>query len=152
MLAYLLYRRTLVGFAQLIEKEWCSFGHMFRKRLGLGSSPWSDKERSPIFVQWMECVYQLLVQHPGAFEFTERYLLCILRHVYSCRYGNFLTDTEMKRANMRHITLSLWSRLEQPAKLRKYTNASYVPVPGPLSPIKANKASFKLWRAYLVPK
>lgn len=52
------YYRTIEGFQVLIEKDWLSFGHMFGRRCGHFSS--SDTgNRSPIFIQWLDCVYQL---------------------------------------------------------------------------------------------
>ena len=34
------YFRTLEGFAVLVEKDWCAFGHKFNDRLGM------DKDRN----------------------------------------------------------------------------------------------------------
>ncbi|KAJ1354474.1 Carrier protein, mitochondrial [Parelaphostrongylus tenuis] len=63
------YYRTIKGFAVLIEKEWCSFGHKFAHRMGHGEDKASDGERSPVFVQFIDCVWQLLQQHECHFEF-----------------------------------------------------------------------------------
>lgn len=56
------FYRTIEGFAILIEKEWCSFGHKFSHRIGHGDANYSDQERSPVFVQFIDCVYQLINQ------------------------------------------------------------------------------------------
>eukprot|EP00438_Fugacium_kawagutii_P020447 Skav206752 [mRNA] locus=scaffold167:18886:26491:- [translate_table: standard] len=64
--------RTQVGFLKLIQKEWCSFGHRFRTRLAIGDAPTS--EYSPVIIQWLECVFQLLQQFPDAFEFSANIL------------------------------------------------------------------------------
>ena len=44
----------------LIEKEWLSFGHKFGQRIGHGSDKHGDDQRSPIFLQFIECVWQVL--------------------------------------------------------------------------------------------
>jgi hypothetical protein len=53
--------RTMAGFAILIEKDFVSFGHKFAERYGHGDdrADAHDKQRSPIFIQWMDCVYQV---------------------------------------------------------------------------------------------
>lgn len=47
------YYRTLVGFEQLIEKEFLTFGHKIAQRSGHyhDISDFADKERSPVFLQ-----------------------------------------------------------------------------------------------------
>ena len=52
------YYRTLEGFQVLIEKDWCSFGHMFAKRCGHYSAG-DLNNRSQIFIQFLDCVHQL---------------------------------------------------------------------------------------------
>ncbi|GMF18795.1 unnamed protein product [Phytophthora lilii] len=106
------YYRTIRGFEILIEKEWCSFGHKFRDRTGHGASN-NSNETSPVFLQWIDCVWQVLIQSPSAFEFNERYLILILDHLYSCRFGTFLYDSERERVEQEalHPTQSLWSFL-----------------------------------------
>lgn len=49
------YYRTLAGFEVLVEKEWCSFGHMF----GLRAHSDSPTESSPVFLQWLDAVWQV---------------------------------------------------------------------------------------------
>lgn len=104
------YYRTIIGFEVLIEKDWLSFGHKFHQRYGHGELKPSD-QRSPIFPQFVFCVYQLLVQFPFSFQFNERFLLVILEHLYSCRFGTFLfnSDRERSEKNVKDRTVSLWS-------------------------------------------
>ena len=45
------------------------------------------KETSPIFTQFLDCVWQISQQFPTAFQFNERFLLTIHNHVYSCQVG-----------------------------------------------------------------
>jgi Myotubularin-like phosphatase domain len=49
--------RTILGFIQLIEKEWIRAGHKFNDRIGPGKPETDDQ--SPIFVQFLDCVWQL---------------------------------------------------------------------------------------------
>lgn len=80
------FYRTAHGFAILIEKEWGNFGHRFRSRIGQGaidSHQKKDKERAPIFIQFLECVRDLTVWFKDAFEFNEDFLLVIAKELYS---------------------------------------------------------------------
>lgn len=102
------YYRTIRGFKVLIEKEWCSFGHKFKERMGRGNAA---SEISPIFLQWIDCVWQLYRQFPCSFEFNERFLILILDNMYSCRFGTFLYDCELERrvSEKNRKTVSLWT-------------------------------------------
>lgn len=104
------YYRTVVGFEVLVEKDWLAFGHKFEQRYALGSGRPSDQQ-SPIFPQFIFCVYQLLEQFPRSFQFNERFLLAILAHLYSNRFGTFLCNSERERRALalRERTVSLWS-------------------------------------------
>ena len=48
------------------------------------------KETSPVFLQFLEGVWQLLEQFPFAFQFNERFLLTLHDHLYSCQVKTFL--------------------------------------------------------------
>ena len=63
------------GFEVLIEREWLDFGHKFADRNGNGVHLEDVNERCPVFMQWLECVYQLLLQYPCEFEFNEAFLV-----------------------------------------------------------------------------
>ena len=50
-------------FAALVEKEWLNAGHMFAKRLGhVAGGTAEPKEVSPIFLQFLDTVFQLTLQ------------------------------------------------------------------------------------------
>lgn len=154
------YYRTRHGFGVLVEKDFMSFGHPFHLRsahgegrsdVKNGSSPSSSStdegQISPIFVQFLDCVYQLVHLYPGAFEFNAEYLLELSFHVYSCRFGNMLCDTERERetlAGIRQRTHSLWDHLEtRPG----WINPHYVESPGAiLMPLPTLLRSVGLWR------
>ena len=122
------YYRTMEGFACLVEKDFMSFGHPFHTRCahGVGGSgngngsnnasnpDFDEGQVSPVFMQFLDCVYQVVAMYPEAFEFNTRYLLDLSDHVYSCRFGNFLCDTERERetvAGIRQRTHSVWDFL-----------------------------------------
>lgn len=91
------YYRTIVGFRALIEKDFCSFGHLFDSRL---RSALTD-ERSPIFLQFLDVCWHVMEQFPSAFEFTETYLILIADGVYSRGFSTFLGNSEQERMEVR---------------------------------------------------
>lgn len=105
------YYRTLTGFQVLIEKEWLSFGHKFGHRVGHGEDKHNDNDRSPVFLQFIDCVWQVTNQFPNSFEFNEYFLTFVLDHLYTYLFGTFLynCDKERKQNNVRQYTQSLWS-------------------------------------------
>ncbi|GFO09175.1 myotubularin-related protein 8 [Plakobranchus ocellatus] len=106
------YYRTMQGFQALIEKEWLAFGHKFTDRCGLLESV-EVKETSPVFTQFLECVWQMMQLFPCAFQFNERFLLTIHDHIYSCQFGTFIGNCEKDRLDLRlsERTYSLWGYL-----------------------------------------
>ncbi|CAF3504310.1 unnamed protein product [Rotaria sordida] len=117
------YYRTLDGYMILIEKEWLSFGHKFFLRIGYGNKIYS--ERSPVFLQFLDCTYQLLQQFETAFEFNEKFLLRIADYLYSCQYGTFLLNSEKVRTDMKisDYTMSVWTPILNDRQT--YLNSNY---------------------------
>jgi myotubularin-related protein 1/2 len=123
------YFRTREGFACVVEKDFMSFGHPFHTRCAhgegrgeggtsstSGSNSTDEGQISPIFIQFLDCVYQVVQLYPECFEFNTRYLLLLSEHVYSCRFGNLLCDTERERelvAGIRQRTHSVWDYLDE---------------------------------------
>lgn len=61
---------------------------------------------------------------PNAMEFNEHFLITILDHLYSCRFGTFLCNTERDRINeVKRHTVSLWSWMNSTLDL--YRNPLY---------------------------
>ena len=89
------YYRTFDGFKALIRKEWAAFGHKFEDRFGRTLS--KEKEASPIFVQFLDCVWQLMRVYPTAFAFGPDYLVGLYGAVVCGRYGTFLGNSERAR-------------------------------------------------------
>ena len=109
----------------LIEKEWLSFGHKFSNRIGHGDDRHNDSERSPVFLQFIDCVWQVTQQFPNAFEFNEYFLTTILDHLYSCLFGTFLFNSEKERRDNKLSTRSqsLWSFIN--SKRAMFLNPMY---------------------------
>ena len=87
------YYRTVDGFLMLLEKEWISFGFQFGERLG----PMTDKNTSPVFTQFLDCVWQLINQFPTEFEFSSGLLEVIIMCAYSGFFSSFRQNCEWKR-------------------------------------------------------
>ncbi|KAK5649328.1 hypothetical protein RI129_000357 [Pyrocoelia pectoralis] len=144
------YYRTIKGFEVLIEKEWLSFGHKFQQRIGHGDDHHSDADRSPVFLQFVDCVWQITQQFPNAFEFNEHFLITILDHLYSNRFGTFLGNSERERVQegVKEHTISLWSYTN--SQLDLYYNPLYWANTHQqlvLIPI-ASIRHIKLWKSY----
>ena len=120
--------RTIEGFEALIEKEFISFGHQFHERLGHATQDaLNDKDFCPVFIQFLDCVYQIMHQFPTLFEFNGEFLLEIAYHAFSLRFGTFLCncDKERQQLDVRKKTTSLWSYLN--SSIEKYKNYLYQP-------------------------
>ena len=141
------YYRTIKGFAILVEKEWCSFGHQFARRTGRDRNH-ADDQRSPIFIQWLDSVWQLTQQFPLSFEFNDTFLSIVADALYSCRFGTFLYDCERQRthADVYNKTYSLWDYISQQGKMVQ--NLNYVTTNKNSKNLKNSKNSKKR----LIPK
>ncbi|GAM27158.1 hypothetical protein SAMD00019534_103330 [Acytostelium subglobosum LB1] len=120
------YYRTIKGFVQLICKEWLSFGHKFMTRSGTMSGS-ALKQTSPVFLQFIDCVWQLTRQFPTSFEFTAQVLTTIIHHIHSNLFGTFLFDSDKERSNnkVQNDSVSLWYLLIAMTKERAFINPLY---------------------------
>ncbi|CAH0548600.1 unnamed protein product [Brassicogethes aeneus] len=119
------YYRTVDGFRTLIEREWLAFGHKFADRCGHSTGSEDQNERCPVFLQWLDCVHQLLNQFPCAFEFSQTYLVKLAQHTYSNLFGTFLCNTQQERSKIVYgKTFSVWEFLTSPC----FRNHLYAPL------------------------
>lgn len=150
------FYRTYRGFQILIEKEWVAFGHKFADRCGhisnekyfinlantggsaaantikdmqnkLYKSGFHQRETSPVFHQFLDCVFQLIKQYPARFEFNEKMLSELHYHVYSCQFGTFLFNNEYERTQNQpqSKTCSIWDHFN--SNRDKFANSDYDP-------------------------
>uniref|UniRef100_A0A8C2HFY4 phosphatidylinositol-3,5-bisphosphate 3-phosphatase n=1 Tax=Cyprinus carpio TaxID=7962 RepID=A0A8C2HFY4_CYPCA len=142
--------RSLRGFQVLLEKEWLSFGHRFASRVGHGDGNHANSERSPLFVQFIDCVWQMTRQFPSAFEFNELFLITVLDHLYSCLFGTFLYNSEQERVSKEVYskTVSLWSYVN--SQLEEFTNPLYVNYEHHVLYPVASLRHLELWVSYYV--
>ena len=119
------YFRTIEGFAVLIEKDWISFGHNFLKRNGGNQNFAKKKKISPIFIQFLDCVYQILNQFPTSFEFNQNLLIFITEELFNNKFGSFLFNCErdLNWAKAKEKTISIWSEILK--NKEKYVNYLY---------------------------
>ncbi|KAK9061316.1 hypothetical protein SSX86_018496 [Deinandra increscens subsp. villosa] len=82
---------------------------------------------SPIFLQWVDCVSQLLRMYPFAFEFSSVFLVDFLDCVLSCRFGNFLCNSENERvkAGVFEASACLWMHLAEMRASEGNSHAHY---------------------------
>ncbi|XP_068846576.1 myotubularin-related protein 12 isoform X1 [Capricornis sumatraensis] len=98
--------RTIFGFQSLVQKEWIMGGHCFLDRCNHLRQ--SDKEEAPVFLLFLDCVWQLVHQHPPAFEFTETYLTVLSDSLYIPIFSTFFFNSpHQKDANVHQRQLSL---------------------------------------------
>lgn len=74
-----------------------SSGSGFSSSAGSSSHSQTSNNSSPIFLQWIDCISQLQRMYPCAFEFSSAFLVTFLDCVLSCRFGNFLCNSEKER-------------------------------------------------------
>ena len=146
------YYRTFMGFAVLVEKDFLSFGHQFAKRSGISEKKnEGENERSPIFLQFLDCIFQLMIQFPTEFEFNSEFLLFIAKYYNVNLFGNFLYNNEKERTEKKakENTASIWTYLLN--NKEKYGNPLYS-AKNCQKILKPNFAyySYKLWTAYFM--
>lgn len=142
--------RTIRGFQSLIEKEWVSYGHRFQQRVGHGDQNHSDADRSPVFLQFIDCVWQMTQQFPAAFEFNEYFLLTLLDHLYSCLFGTFLFNSEQQRLTeeAQKRTVSLWSFIN--SQWEEFVNPLYVHYDTHVLFPSVSIRHLQLWTSYYI--
>lgn len=87
--------RTQVGFQALVQREWVMMGHPFQKHNNLIQQ--GNGEMVPVFLLFLDCVWQLLQQFPSSFAFTETYLTSVWDSIHLGLFETFLFDSAYQR-------------------------------------------------------
>jgi len=105
----------------LVEKEWLAFGHRFRTRAAEGV---------PCFLQFLDAAWQLLLQHPTAFEYTEAFLLAVadMHDGTIADSARFRADNEAERRRNGSRDASPWDGLLS-EEATEYRNPRYASHP-----------------------
>ncbi|XP_050464297.1 myotubularin-related protein 10-B isoform X2 [Cataglyphis hispanica] len=109
--------RTITGFQSLLQKEWIAGGHPFCDRLGHIVK--SNSGKSPLFLLYLDCVWQSYQQYPTEFEFTETYLTTLWDAAHISIFDTFIFNCERDRAvaamdpNTPLVLRSVWDWREQ---------------------------------------
>ena len=62
--------------------------------------------QAPVFLLFLECVWQLLQQHSPAFQFSETYLTVLSDSVHVPVFSTFLFNSAQQRVQMITVRLS----------------------------------------------
>ncbi|NWQ61747.1 MTMR9 protein, partial [Neopipo cinnamomea] len=120
--------RTIHGFESLVVREWLQAGHPFQQRCAQSAySNSKQKWEAPVFLLFLDCVWQILRQFPCSFEFNEQFLIMLFEHAYASQFGTFLGNNESERAKLKlpQKTMSLWSWVNRKEELSKFQNPIY---------------------------
>lgn len=87
--------RTQHGFQSLVQKEWVMAGHRFYSRINYHRD--NDKEEAPVFLLFLDCVWQLWSQYPSLFQLTDDFLLALHDSVHLPLFSTFLANCQRER-------------------------------------------------------
>lgn len=98
-------------------------GHQFASRLGHRKE--KKNMQAPIFLQWLECIWQIIQVAQTSFEFNEDLLLVVADAALTRRHGTFLFDSlkEAEEKKFRNRTVSLWTEINVARTL--FTHKAY---------------------------
>lgn len=139
--------RTLRGFQKLIEKEWLLGGHAFSRRYFKSAFGQTNaRSEGPVFILFLDCVWQLQEQYKLSFEFNENFLIFLFDNLYASEYGTFLCNSEKERvmSKLRDQTCSLWSFVNSPKHENRFKNVLYEENPFQVWPL-LSPLSINIW-------
>lgn len=73
-------------------------GHPFQQRCAQSAyANIKPRQEAPVFLLFLDCVWQILRQFPCSFEFSESFLVLLFEHAYASQFGTFLGNSEAER-------------------------------------------------------
>ncbi|KAG9337466.1 hypothetical protein JZ751_028656 [Albula glossodonta] len=141
--------RTIRGFESLVEREWLQAGHPFQQRCAQSAySMGKPRWEAPVFLLFLDCVWQILRQFPCSFQFNEHFLVLLFQHAYASQFGTFMGNNAADRVKLKlsQKTVSLWSWVNRPQEMERFLNPLYEPNSLVIWPSVAPQ-SLLLWEA-----
>lgn len=81
-----------------LSYSYAQAGHPFQQRCAQSAySNTKQKWEAPVFLLFLDCVWQILRQFPCSFEFNEQFLIMLFEHAYASQFGTFLGNNENER-------------------------------------------------------
>eukprot|EP00656_Telonema_subtile_P031531 TRINITY_DN344_c0_g1_i4.p1 TRINITY_DN344_c0_g1~~TRINITY_DN344_c0_g1_i4.p1 ORF type:complete len:1002 (-),score=241.54 TRINITY_DN344_c0_g1_i4:131-3136(-) len=121
------FYRTFEGLRVLVQREWVDFGHKFMDRTGREDEV--GEERSPIFLQWISALHEVVCQAPNLFEFTPLLLLKLCdAHANGLLPGLLGPAQQPEGWDGNDELYSSWALLEQDREL--WINNTFLPGTG----------------------
>lgn len=83
----------ILRFQAIIEREWILAGHPFHTRCShaaFAQGTLTGPFEAPVFLCFLDCVWQLMRQYPTSFEFSQEFLIFVAEHTYASEFGSFL--------------------------------------------------------------
>ncbi|CAB1342511.1 unnamed protein product [Coregonus sp. 'balchen'] len=70
---------------------------------------------APVFLLFLDCVWQILRQFPCSFQFSQHFLVLLFEHAYASQ----------SKLNLSQKTVSLWSWVNRPQEVERLSNPLY---------------------------
>lgn len=91
----------LLAFSWSLPSLWPRFqaGHPFQQRCAQSAySNSKPRQEAPVFLLFLDCVWQILRQFPCSFEFNENFLVQLFEHAYASQFGTFMGNSAAERS------------------------------------------------------
>ena len=139
------YYRTSRGFLALIDKEFSQAGHLFARRHNTFVR--EKGSQSPILLQFLDAVQNLVSHNPCCFEFSPNLLVDLAILSYCGVFANFICDNESQRSiqNARENGMDVWNFFG--LKMKYYTNLNYDSTQG-LGQLRVREVNLRFWKEF----